>query len=38
MVIRSKFLFFHWNKKSKTDDPVIISSLALTPEKKVSSD
>ena len=30
MVIRSTFLFSHWNRESKTDDPVIISSLALT--------
>ena len=28
----STSLFFHWNRKSKTDDPVIISSLAFTPE------
>ena len=27
MVIRSTFLFSHWNRKSKTDDSVILSSL-----------
>ena len=30
MVKISTFLFFHWNRKNKTDDPVIISSLAFT--------
>ena len=38
MVIRSTFLFSHWNRKSKTDDPVIISSLAFNSETKISSD
>ena len=36
MVERSTFLFFHWNRKSKLDDPMIISSLAFTPETKMS--
>ena len=27
MVIRSTFLFSHWNRESKTDDPIIISSF-----------
>ena len=27
MLIKSTFLFSSWNRKSKTDDPVIISSL-----------
>ena len=35
MVKRVTFLFFHWNKKSKIDDPVIVSSLAFTPETKI---
>ena len=35
---RSTFLLFHWNRKSKIDDPVIISSLPFTPETKLSSD
>ena len=38
MVIRSTFLFSSWNRNSKTDDPVIISSLTVTPETKTSSD
>ena len=38
MVIRSTFLFSHWNRESKTDDPVIISSLAFSAETKISSD
>ena len=38
MVKRSTFLFFFQNRKSKVDDPVIISSLAFTPETKMSSD
>ena len=33
-VKRSKFLLCHWNGKSKIDDPVIISSLVFTPQKK----
>ena len=37
MLKKSTFLFFHWNRKSKVDDPVIISSLAFTPET-MSSD
>ena len=28
IMIRSALLIFHWNRKSKTDHPVIISSLA----------
>ena len=35
VVKRSTFLFFHWNRKNKTDDPVIISSLAFIQETKV---
>ena len=31
-------LFSHWNRESKTDDPVIISSLAFNSETKISSD
>ena len=38
MVIRSTFLFSHWNRESKTDDPIIISSLAFNSETKISSD
>ena len=38
MVIRSTFLFSHWNKESKTDDPVIISSLAFNSGTEMSSD
>ena len=38
MVVRSTFLFSHWNRESKTDDPVIISSLAFNSETKISSD
>ena len=38
MVKRSTLLFFHWNRKSKTDDRVIIISLAFIPETKMSSD
>ena len=38
MVKRSTFLFFHWNRKSNIDDPVIINSLAFTSETKKSSD
>ena len=38
MVIRSTFLFSHWNRDSKTDDPVTISSLAFNSERKISSD
>ena len=37
MVIRSTFLFSHWNRDSKTDNPVIISSLAFNSETKISS-
>ena len=37
IVIRSTFLFSDWNRESKTDDPVIISSFALNSETKVSS-
>ena len=35
MVTRSTFLFFHWNRKSKTDDPVIVSSLAFNSGTKI---
>ena len=28
----------HWNRESKTDDPVIISSLTFNSETKISSD
>ena len=41
MLIRSTFLFSHWNRENKTDDPVIISSftsLAFNSETKISSD
>ena len=38
MVIRSTFLFSHWNRESKTDGPVIISSLAFNSGTKISSD
>ena len=37
MVKRSDSFIFHWNRKGKNDDPVIISSLAFTPETKMSS-
>ena len=35
---RSTFLFSHWYKKRKADDAVIVSSLALNLETKISSD
>ena len=35
MVIRSTCLFFHWNRKGKTDDPVTVSSLAFNSETKI---
>ena len=38
IVIRSTLLFFNYNRKSKADDPVIISSLTVTLETKKSSD
>ena len=38
MVIRSTCLFSHWNGKSKTDDHVIVSSLAFNSETKISFD
>ena len=38
MVMRSLNLFSHWNRKSETDDPVILSSLDFTPETRMSSD
>ena len=38
MMKRSIFSFFHWNRKSKIGDPVIISSLPFTPETKMPSD
>ena len=38
MVKRPTFLFFHWNRKSKIDDPVIISPLVFTPRTKMPSD
>ena len=31
-------LYSHWNRESKTDDPVIISSLAFNSETKIASD
>ena len=34
LVTRSIFLFSSSNSKSKTDDPVIISSWTVTPETK----
>ena len=34
MLMRSTFLFSHWNRDIKTDDPVIISSLAFNSEQK----
>ena len=37
IVVRSTFLFSHWNRESKTDYPVIIRSLAFNSETKVSS-
>ena len=36
MVIRSTFLFSHWNRKGKTDDPAIVSSLAFNSGTKIS--
>ena len=38
MMKRSIFSFFDWNRKSKIEDPVIISSLSFTAETKISSD
>ena len=38
MMIKSTFLFFHWDRESKTDDPVIISSLVFNSETKILSD
>ena len=38
MMIRSTFLFSNWNRKSKTDHIVIISSLTVTLETKTASD
>ena len=38
MVIRSTFLFSHWNRKSKTDDRVTVISLAVNSETKILSD
>ena len=38
MMKRTIFSFFHLNRKSKIDDPVIISSLSFTPETKMPSD
>ena len=38
MVIRSTFLFAHWKRKSKTDDPVIVNSLPFNSETKISYD
>ena len=32
MMKRSTFSFFYWSRKSKLDNPVIISSLSFTPE------
>ena len=36
MVIRSTFLFSHWNREGKTDDPAIVNSLAFNSETKIS--
>ena len=38
IVMKSSFLISYWNKKSKNDGLVIISSLAFTPETKMSSE
>ena len=38
MMKRSTFSFFHWSRKSKIGDTVIISSLPFTPETKMSLD
>ena len=35
MVTKSTLLFSHWNRKSKTDDPVIVSSLAFNSGTKI---
>ena len=35
MVIRSTFLFSHWNTKGKTDDPAIVGSLAFNSGTKI---
>ena len=34
-VIRSTFLFSHWNRKGKTGYPVIVSSLAFNSGTKI---
>ena len=38
MVIRSTLSFSHWNRESKTDNPVTICSLAFNSETKISSE
>ena len=38
MVIRSTFLFSHWIRKGKTDDPVIVSSFAFNSGTKILCD
>ena len=35
MVIRSTFLLSHWIRKGKTDNPVIVSSLAFNSGTKI---
>ena len=35
-ILSDKTLFYHCNRKSKTDDPVIICFLAFTPETSVT--
>ena len=37
-VIRSTFLFSHWNRESRTGDPVTLIYLAFNSETKISSD
>ena len=34
-VIRSTFLFSHWDRKGKTDDPATVSSLAFNSGTKI---
>ena len=36
MVIRSTFLFSHWNREGKTDDPAVVNSLAFNSGTKIS--
>ena len=37
VLMRSSVLFSNWNRQRKTDDIVILSSLAFTPETEMSS-